>query len=116
MISASFYNLIKLLGPFGRESYGKTQEVARPVWSTKGLKVVGWKVMGGQKDHLKITFEDDSGHQFSGNYFRQNKVETKAMFYRTNAKEEVFMDVAYRLDVYYKGDPELLILDLKESS
>ena len=117
MISTSLYKLINLFGPFGRESYERTNEVAQPIWATKGLKVVGWRVIGGQKDHLEITFEDETGRKIPGLYFRENKVETKALFYREDPrKEEVYVDVAYVLDMDYRGNPKLIIRDLKEAS
>jgi|GEM_PF-3964271 len=116
MISASLYKLINLFGPFGRESYERANEVAQPIWGTKGLRVMGWRVIGGQKDHLEITFEDQTGRQIPGLYFRENKVETKALFYREDPnKEEVYVDIAYTLDVDYKGNPKLIIKDLKEA-
>ena len=114
-ISASLYHLFNLFAPFGQQTYGKFDEVPRPTFASKGLRVVDFGVLGGLQDHLLVTLEDEFGNQIKGPYFRANDLATKKILYSGSADKEVFVDIAYSIDLDYKGRPQVLIVDMQPS-
>lgn len=114
-ISASLYQLLTLFSPFGQQTYGKFDEVPCPTFASKRLKVIDFGVLGGLQDHLQVTLENEFGNQIKGPYFRANDLATKKMLYSGSADKDVFVDIAYSIDLDHKGQPQVLIIDMQPS-
>lgn len=113
LISASLYHLFSLFSPFGQQTYGKFDEVPHPTFASKRLKVIDFGVLGGLQDHLHVTLEDEFGNRVRGPYFRANDLATKKLLYSGSADQDVFVDIAYTIDLDYRGRPQVIIVDMQ---